>query len=455
MPHEETHLDKAKRMLTSGLSPQTVRTTATTLWDLSPDEADKLLKKTVRKLALEATAIDTLGELMLTYRCQQNLLDQMARQQHRDDLPASFFNTQRHLLNDCRNTMVSIDTTRKEAGRDKSKHPEKAKERAEEVEVYREIQYRNTESCRDQGYFYDTRHGIVQPGNNILSWEVAVRDIIRMRMLPKSPHEDYIIAQMLDALTEEEKKYNPDHLSKDTVETDLHTWDPKRFAVPGMTKYKEESLLAQRLFLERIQEYNKIWADAEKHVDGLLAAKGLKPGMHFPYIGVPPVIRKAAEGDPEAIAEVKIAITSADQMEADWGKPWAIDITQKQPLIDPTGMNFGKSLGYIVTLLLAFTSAWTCLCLVVGPHYFVAEVVRLQSDDETPIASSELSRVQLPDQFVLPNHLVAEVVRLQNDDMTPNASSELSRVQLPSHFVHQRPPDPFFPGISSVIPSSG
>ncbi len=301
------------------------------------------------------------------------------------------------------------------------------------MEVYREIQYRNTESCRDQGYFYDTRHGIVQPGNNILSWEVAVRDIIRMRMLPKSPHEDYIIAQMLDALTEEEKKYNPEHLSKDTVETDLHTWDPKRFAVPGMTKYKEESLLA---------------------------AKGLKPGMHFPYIGVPPVIRKAAEGDPEAIAEVKIAITSADQMEADWGKPWAIDVTQKQPDFDPTGMNFGKSLGYIVTLLLAFTSAWTCLCLVVGPHYFVAEVVRLQSDDMTTNDGDELSPntsfcerqgVSPTCESAIALTPATEVVSLQSGDLMSYHRSELSRVQL----HNQRPPDPFFPLFSSVPTSSG
>ena len=227
MPHEESHLDKTLHMLTAGLSPQTVHTTATDKWGLSSTEANKLYKKAMRKLALEATAIDSLGELMLTYRCQQHLLDQMARQQDRDDLPASFFNTQRHLLNDCRNTMVSIDTTRKEASRDKSKSPEKSKERAKELRDYAEITFRHTEANRAQGYFYDSRHGIVQPGNNILSWETAVRDIIRMRMLPKSPHEDYIIAEMLDALTEEEKKYNPDHLSKNTVETDLHYLEPQ------------------------------------------------------------------------------------------------------------------------------------------------------------------------------------------------------------------------------------
>src|SRR5450755_3052753 len=117
MPHEETHLDKTLRMLSAGLSPQTVHTTATDKWGLSPDEADKLHKKAMRKLALEATSIDTLGELMLTYHCQKHLADQMARQHTRDDLPASFFNTQRHLLNDCRDMMVSIGTMRKEDNR--------------------------------------------------------------------------------------------------------------------------------------------------------------------------------------------------------------------------------------------------------------------------------------------------------------------------------------------------
>jgi len=448
-------------MLTAGLSPQTVHDTATEKWGLTPAEASKLYKKAMRKLALEATSIDSLGELMLTYRCQQNLLDQMARQQDRDDLPASFFNTQRHLLNDCRNTMVSIDTTRKEANRDKSKHPEKAKEREEEVKVIREIQYRNTESCRDQGYFYDCRHGIVQPGNNILSWETAVRDIIRMRMLPKSPHEDYMIAQMLDALTEEEKKYNPDHLSKETMETDLHTWDPKKFAVPGMTKYKEESLLAQRLFLERIQEYNKIWEEAEKHVDGLLAAKGLKPGMHFPYIGVPPVIRKAAEGDPEAIAEVKIAITSPDPQERDWGKPWAIDITQEQPDFDPTGMNFGKSLGYIVMMLLAFTSAWTCLCLVIGPknvmNHLAVEYLapgsssrggdhaenELLLEESTRPAPSDLHAISISEDFAIGRIL-------------PSADGDRIDCTSPPGLKSRGLNEPgFFSAFCSVISSSG
>ena len=79
MSHEETNLDKTLRMLTSGLNPQTVHTTATDKWGLTPAEASKLYKKAMRKLALEATAIDSFGELMLTYRRQQNLLDQMVR----------------------------------------------------------------------------------------------------------------------------------------------------------------------------------------------------------------------------------------------------------------------------------------------------------------------------------------------------------------------------------------
>ena len=48
MPHEETYLDKTLRMLTAGLSPQTVHATATEKWGLSPSEANKLYKKAMR-----------------------------------------------------------------------------------------------------------------------------------------------------------------------------------------------------------------------------------------------------------------------------------------------------------------------------------------------------------------------------------------------------------------------
>jgi hypothetical protein len=368
MQPTETHLAKTRRLMVSGLSQQTLRTTATAIWGLSLDEVDQIEKKTKKGFALEATCLDTLGELMLTYRKQEQLYDEMTRQHKREDLPASFFNTQRLLLSDMRATCVSLDTTRTKAGRDCSKPPEKARERRRRRRESAAITFRHTESNRQQGYFYDNRHGIVQPGNNILSWEVAVRDIIRMRMLPKSQYEDYMIAQMLDALTEEEKKLNPETLSKEEVNTDLHRWDAEFHCEPGPTKYQEESLLAQRIFLERIQEYNKTWADAEKHVDGLLAARGMKLGMRFPYVGVPPVVKKAAEGDPAAIAEIKEAIKPDTQGEADWGRPWSIDYSKSTFLPDPSGYNYGKALSYIVTMLLAFTCSWTCLCLVVGPH---------------------------------------------------------------------------------------
>ena len=88
MPHAETHLDKTRRMLINGLCPLTIRTTATTIWGLSFEEADQLIKKTMKMLALEATALDTLGELMLTYRRQEHLYDQMTRQQTRVWSPA-------------------------------------------------------------------------------------------------------------------------------------------------------------------------------------------------------------------------------------------------------------------------------------------------------------------------------------------------------------------------------
>ena len=200
-------------------------------------------------------------------------------------------------------------------------------------------------------------------------------------------------------------------------------------------------MLAQRRFLTRIQEYNEIWKKAEEHVDGLLAAKGLRPGMHFPYIGVPPVIKRASEGDPEAIAEIKETLAPHYQRDRDWGKPWAIDNVRTPLPVDHSGYDFGKVFSVTVSLLLAFASVWMCLCLVVGPKN-VAELVRVQSEDKTPSDCCELS----PDGS---HHAPRDEAATRHQDQN------FSDTSSPRPLTRSVRSTIFFPAFSSVFSASG
>lgn len=368
MPFDESRLDSAERYRFSCMSPQTVKTTAVHSWKMMRQDYRKLDKKLKVQLALEATSMDSLAEMMLVFHQKQHVLDSMARVSGRDDLPASFYNTQRLVLNDCQASIVAIHELREKTGRDRSKPPEKRAERRAEARRVADINFECQESQRVQGCFYDNRHGVKVMGEELLAADAAVRDIIRMRMLPKSPYEDHMIAQMLGALSDEEKKLDPEKLSKEERENDLHRWNPEVDAEPGMSKTEEYTKLAKEIFLARIQEYNETWRKAEEHVDGLLAAKGLRPGMHFPYIGLPPVVKKAAQGDPEAIAEIKEAIVPRDKGERD----------------------FGRACRIIISLLVAFTCAWTCVSLIAGP----SALAIVMSVDESGILLVEDEVVQ-------------------------------------------------------------
>ncbi|HQR09378.1 MAG TPA: hypothetical protein PLN21_21330 [Gemmatales bacterium] len=305
MPAPESRHEQIRRMRRTGLSSQTIYTTATQLWDLPPSEARKEQRKALSHLVMEATSFDILGELMLKYRQQEHTLDIMSRELRKDDLKASFFNTHRKLLKDSCNTLLVMHEMRDKTGRNHCiPIEEKAKRKKEQLEMA-DLHMRDAERMRQSGYFWDPRYGIMQPHCNLTSLTLAIRDVIRMRMLPKSPYEDYMIAQALDALTEEEKKLDPETLCKEERLTELQTWGALKDAKPGMTDYKHLSILTQRFFLERAKEYNRVWAQAESHVDGLMAAKGIKPHPDAHPVGIPPLVKRAAEGDEEAIRELK------------------------------------------------------------------------------------------------------------------------------------------------------
>ena len=360
MPATKAQQTQMRGYRIKGLDKHTIRATATQFWGLTPKETRREERRFNRDLALEATSMDILGELMLIYHQKCHIVDNMSRQAKNEDLPASFFNTQRLLLNDCESSLISIAEMREKTGRDRSKPPEKAVERKKEEKRLAEVNFETYESGRATGYFYDNAHGLMQPGNDLLSEQVAIRDVLRMRMLPKSQYEDYMIAQLLGALTEDEKKLDPETLSKEEVVTDLHTWDPMRHAIPGQTKYKEEEKLAQLFFLKRVQEYNEVWAKAEQHVDGLLVMHQIQPGMRYPFVGLPLCVKKAAEGDEQAIAQLQIMVAAAKQQTPEY--------VNQQVAEHSKLFNLEKITSAALALFLAFSTIWTCMLLIMTPQ---------------------------------------------------------------------------------------
>lgn len=360
MPATKAQQTQMRDYRIKGLNKRTIRATATQFWGLTPEEAGHEERRFHRDLALEATSMDILSELMLIYHQKCHIVDKMSRQVKNEDLPASFYNTQRLLLNDCEASLIHLAQMREKTGRDRSKPPEKAVERKKEEQRRAEIHFQTCESGRASGYFYDNAHGLTQPGNNLLSEQVAIRDVLRMRMLPKSQYEDYMIAQLLGALTEDEKKLDPETLSKEEVVTDLHTWDPMCHAIPGQTRYQEEERMAQLLFLKRVQEYNEVWAKAEKHVDGLLAMHQIQPGMRYPFVGLPPCVKKAAEGDPQAIAQLQIMVAAAKQQTPEYVNQ---QVAEQSKLF-----GLEKVASMALALFLSFSTVWMCVLLMMTPQ---------------------------------------------------------------------------------------
>jgi len=361
-----------KRLLCTGYHANTILPHAKALWDLSDEQAAQAIADVKTDFALEATTLDILGELMMLYEQQRVGIDIMSRKLKDEDLPASYQNTHRLRVNDAVSILWKIDDLRTRTGRDRSEPPEKAADRAIEKSENAKVNFTCVESQARQGYFYDNANGITQPGNLLPSEAVAIRDCIRMRMLPKSQYEDYMIAKLLNALTEDEKKIDPETLSKDEVMTDLHTWDLMEDAAPGQTKFQEHQKLAQIIFLQRVQEYNAIYEKAAVYVDGLLDEKQIKPGMRFPFVGIPPVVKKAADGDKAAIAELQIMVNRAKEQTPEY--------VRKQAEENRNLMDFGKPCAIGLALLLAFCSVWMCMTLVLGPTN-IAHVTGTSTDD--------------------------------------------------------------------------
>lgn len=359
MRDKPSRLSAIFRFFCGCYSPINILNNSVNIWGQTEDDAKLELGEVKKQFALEATAIDVLGELMTLYKQQQFGIELISRKLKEENVTASMFNVFRQLTGNATTTMLRIADVRDKHGRNRTECPEKEADLAKEKAENAQVNWQCIEQQAMQGYHYDHALGIVQPGNNLPSMETAIRDIVRMRMLPKSQYEDFMILQLFSALSEDEKKIDPETLCKEEKLTALHNWDPNVHAEPGQTKYKLYEEMSRIIFLQRVHEYNDIYEKAAQHVDGLMDEKQIEPGMRFPFVGVPPIVRKAADGDKEAIAKLQSMVNRTRER-----TPEAV---AKQAEENRRNLDWGHASAVGLAILLAFCSIWMCGCMILSP----------------------------------------------------------------------------------------
>ena len=468
------HLDQAQRMRQSGLATDTVFLTATKLWDYSPKEAKGLNRRLMRDYALEGTAIDILGELQLKYRQQDHLIDAMARDLKKEGQTASFYNVYRLALSDSRTSLLSIAKHREETGRNCFRTPEQQRAEKKEREERLANIHQACERNRDVGAFVHSGHDCEQAGIDLLGQDCAVRDIIRMRMLPKSPKEDWLLAELFDCLTEDEKKIDVTKLSDKEAATDLNQWMPAKHAAPGNTKYNAYQSIAKAVYLERLKHYNEVWKKAEEKVEARMKELGLTPRIVKPFVGLPDIIKRTSEGDEKALDELTELLRHAADLERlstegypgqrpdcfhdhtspdylwnqERAKAFADQEMAKQahregeapaepsvdagakPLVpepqpasveasarraptednDPYLRDFGPATKIIIALFLTFTMAWTCVSLVIGQNNLQTHFAHLLKINDNDLAPGEPPGVNRAEFFEHHNQPIAHCI---------------------------------------------
>ena len=371
MPRPADPVQHIMHLLAANHQPRTVKLHAATLWDMTESEAEETILSAKHVFGCEAERMDILGEYMLNYQCQGTVIEQMSRTLKESPQNAHFYNTLRNCIKDRLHTLERMHDCRQKEGRNEFKT--KGQEQQEATEVVRKtaLHFATAESHRRHGYSYCSSMNTVQPGVHLSALDVAIRDIIRLRMLPKSPKEDDILAEMSHSLSEEEEKLRIDRKKLDDREcqTDIRILDPHEFdadqeALRTSITHREQSILAQRLFIERLRAYNETWQKAEERVKGIMEALGIKLGFRHETVGLPDVVQQAVSGDEQAIAELKQVVANHLKLkEQNQGRE------RKKEFAEFFAEGFlSKAATLVCVFVVAFTCMWTCLNLVIGPR---------------------------------------------------------------------------------------
>jgi hypothetical protein len=359
---QQTRDGIAKQAL-HGLSFPTCRQVHELIHKTPKEQVDAAIQSFLRDLGFEASNLDILAHQMLQLHHMQNIGDAMARRLKEDDLPASFYNAYRHVVKDTSALLLQLDEQRIKENRKTFVSPENQALKDQEKQEYNHVHFAQMDRYTRKGYYYDPRHGIMIQSQDLPPEQLAEREIMRMRLLPKSPREDAILADALLDLEKDEADYHK--INNIETPTDIRDFDPESIEKRHLISdpYQEACLLARRIFIERLQNYNTIWQKAAEKVDGLLEAVGIKIGFRHESVGLPKCVQRAAEGDVEAIKELRAAVA---EIQASKTKPKTAEEKQEQ-LKKVLSTPFRTQ---ALAIFLAFSSLWTCTTLVFAVNPF-------------------------------------------------------------------------------------
>ena len=355
--------EKMAKQAKLGLSFETCSQVQELIHQMAQEQIDAAIREFQRDLGFEAAKLDVLAHQMLQIHRMHSIGDSMARRLKEDDLPASFYNAYRHVVKDTSTMLWQLDEQRIKENRKTFVSPEDADAKLAEEQRWNHVLYASSEMKIRNGYYCDPRRGVVQPALDLPMEQVAERDIIRMRFLPKSPREDAIIADALLEVENEEAEAEAwyEKVNNMEVPTDARKFDPVFNDGPWMQHPRHRSYVttAKKIFLERLKHYNEVWQKAEEKVEGLMEAIGIKIGFCHESVGLPRSVQKAAEGDAEAIKALKSAVR---EMQANKS-------TMKSEAEKKEQLERALNTPYHVQALaifLAFSSLWTCTTMVLG-----------------------------------------------------------------------------------------
>jgi hypothetical protein len=415
MPLTPDQLRQAANFLFKGIAEDSLRETGRLLWALSPDEIKQLIQKLRYDSAQNVAHLDILGELGNNFRVQKYAIDKMSRQMSSDPQNAHYYNSFFRALRDNTDLLLKIDKQRDKEGRNLHKPPEKADADFIKRQEFAHISQQDMERARQLGYFLHPKFGVAVPDGDLSPDMIVCRDLVRMRMMPRSTYEDYIIMEELGLLKEEEKVENAEWLNDIKIPNRLEEFEVEDL-MPVATNYKEYNMLAKKIFLGRLQTYNDTWIKAEEYVEGLMKKFNIKLGQAHTFRGLPRQVRQAAAGDPEAIKELKEIVASPEPIvgtpdDPREGEKLVLPPNVRKtdskalkamsdhirdevethqafapPKLDPKKPNFGLPIQKMAAFLIGFTLLWNCLCLIVSPEKMLAWIERC---NDMPMSQQE------------------------------------------------------------------
>ncbi|HQR41428.1 MAG TPA: hypothetical protein PLX97_02065 [Gemmatales bacterium] len=321
-----------EQLLAQAASEVVIRKTALDTWHMPPRMFERDLRRAKHRYARRACHLDIIAELMISYEVTCHRIHVMAMEKDESKKNASFHNAMRHLILQRISILKDIAHFRDAEDRNAFKDKERTADREKELDRYKHVHFTSMDSELRTGRYYDAEVGVTRNSFELNPNLIAERDAARMRILPKSPREDAILAEFLDTIVEPRDHFDPDKVDDTKRPTDIGTLNPYEFSDFHGCKYSRNNEplyhMARKIWLERLKHYNDTWCAAEKHITGVMDLFGIKLHVLHDSVGIPEPIKRALAGDTEAIADLKASVQAFRRGEV---KPRKVNLPHPMP----------------------------------------------------------------------------------------------------------------------------